>query len=227
MPTVLLVRHGQGSFGSADYDVLSDRGHAQAEVVAATLARRIPRPVRVVSGSLARQRDTATPIAARAELTAAVDGRWDEYESEDILACHSTTAARVDRRAAPNAPAITSEAFQAAIEPALAAWVAAGADGPAAEPWTTFAARSEAALSDLLQSLGRGETAVACTSGGVIAALCVALLELPADRFVAFNRVMANGAITTVVRGRGGTTLVSLNEHGHLLDKDRSLLTYR
>jgi hypothetical protein len=26
MPTVLLVRHGQASFGAADYDVLSDLG---------------------------------------------------------------------------------------------------------------------------------------------------------------------------------------------------------
>ena len=35
MPSVLLVRHGQASFGSDDYDVLSEVGHRQAEVVAA------------------------------------------------------------------------------------------------------------------------------------------------------------------------------------------------
>ena len=40
VPTLLLVRHAQGSFGSADYDVLSERGHEQAHVLAAELDRR-------------------------------------------------------------------------------------------------------------------------------------------------------------------------------------------
>jgi broad specificity phosphatase PhoE len=38
MPTVLLVHHGQASFGASDYDVLSDLGRRQAEIVAASLA---------------------------------------------------------------------------------------------------------------------------------------------------------------------------------------------
>jgi broad specificity phosphatase PhoE len=38
MPTVLLIRHGQASFGAADYDVLSDPGRRQAEIVVASLA---------------------------------------------------------------------------------------------------------------------------------------------------------------------------------------------
>jgi hypothetical protein len=40
MPTVLLVRHGQASFGGEDYEVLSEAGHRQAEVVAASLTER-------------------------------------------------------------------------------------------------------------------------------------------------------------------------------------------
>jgi len=37
---VLLVRHGQASFGADDYDVLSGVGHEQAGVVGAEVARR-------------------------------------------------------------------------------------------------------------------------------------------------------------------------------------------
>jgi broad specificity phosphatase PhoE len=29
MPSLLLIRHAQASYGSADYDVLSERGHQQ------------------------------------------------------------------------------------------------------------------------------------------------------------------------------------------------------
>ena len=59
MPVVLLVRHGQASFGADDYDVLSDRGREQSEVVGRELARRGLRSPVAVAGSLRRQRHTA------------------------------------------------------------------------------------------------------------------------------------------------------------------------
>jgi hypothetical protein len=65
------------------------------------------------------------------------------------------------------------------------------------------------------------------TSGGTLAALCVALLQLPDDAFVAFNRVSVNTGVTKVVHGRSGTTLVSFNEHGHLERGASALVTYR
>jgi len=51
MPAVLLVRHAQASFGAADYDVLSEHGHAQARAAAAELrARGLGRPAANVKG---------------------------------------------------------------------------------------------------------------------------------------------------------------------------------
>lgn len=50
MPTLLLARHAQGSFGGADYDVLSARGREQAEALAADLLRRRVRIDRIASG---------------------------------------------------------------------------------------------------------------------------------------------------------------------------------
>ena len=40
MSTILLVRHGQASFGAADYDNLSPTGHEQSRVLGAALAAR-------------------------------------------------------------------------------------------------------------------------------------------------------------------------------------------
>ena len=48
MPTVLLVRHGQASFGAADYDVLSDLGRRQAQAAGRELARRLGVPAQLV-----------------------------------------------------------------------------------------------------------------------------------------------------------------------------------
>jgi phosphohistidine phosphatase SixA len=70
---VLLVRHGQASFGAADYDVLSDLGRRQAEIVAGSLAERGYRPARLVGGTLRRQRETAAALGAPAETFASLN----------------------------------------------------------------------------------------------------------------------------------------------------------
>ncbi|HEV2999243.1 MAG TPA: histidine phosphatase family protein [Solirubrobacteraceae bacterium] len=227
MPSILLVRHAQASFGGERYDVLSDHGHVQVEALAADLERRGMRIDEVVSGDLARQRDTAGPIAAAAGCELTVDPRWNEYATADVLGHHSGADVREERQPRGDTPPVSSREFQAILERALHAWIAAGAGGPAAEPWPAFAARVEAALADLAGRLGSGRTALVSTSGGPLAAACVHLLRLPAPAFVAFNRVAVNTGITKVLSGRGGTTLVSFNEHAHLEQGARSLVTYR
>lgn len=214
MPTLLLVRHAQGSFGSADYDVLSERGHEQARALAAELDRRGVRLDRLVSGSLARQRDTAAAITAAQELAPVIDARWDEYDSEAIVAGHAGSA---------TAPATTRE-FQGVLDAALLAWVA-GRSGQGS--WPAFRDGVGAALGELVESLGPGQTALVCTSGGPLAAVCVALLGLPDQALVPFNRVLVNASLTKVVSGRSGATLVSFNEHGYLEGTGNALVTYR
>jgi hypothetical protein len=45
---------------------------------------------------------------------------------------------------------------------------------------------------------------------------------------VTFNRVVINAGLSAITAGRGGETLVSFNEHSHLLGgDDPGLLTYR
>lgn len=235
MPTVLLVRHAQASFGAADYDVLSPTGIEQATALAADLVRRGVRVDRVVSGSLARQRDTAASIAAAAGVHATVDVRWDEYATDAILARYSGTELQLgDPAADPRGPltpearvGMSSREFQDVLERALLGWIAAGDAEPAEETWPAFAARAGAALDAVVRDLGRGETALVCTSGGVLAAICVRLLELPPSALVAFNRVAVNAAVTRAISGRAGTRLVSFNEHAHLERDGGTLVTYR
>ena len=222
MPAVFLLRHGQASFGKADYDVLSERGAEQASVLHAALEERGVRFDRLVSGSLRRQIDTALPwTSGGAQVTA--DPRWNEYDSADVVGAHADVPASPER--IEGAPEMSSGDFQVILDRALTAWIDAGEDGPAGETWTAFRGRTVAALDDLVASLGSGETAAAFTSGGVIAVLAVAALKLPDQAFVALNRVGVNGAVTKLVSGRRGTTLVSFNEHAHL--EPGGLVTYR
>ena len=72
MSTIYLVRHGQASFGAADYDVLSERGQQQARVLGDAFARAKPRLHAVVSGDMQRHRQTARACLAEIGLTGPV-----------------------------------------------------------------------------------------------------------------------------------------------------------
>ena len=206
MAVVLLVRHGQASFGADDYDVLSDAGHEQAAVVGRELARRGLRDPLLVCGSLRRQRGTADGLGLG---TPAVDPRWDEYDHLGLLE-------RYPGQAPPDG---TSRGLQVALDAALDAWVR-----DEGGTWGDFSGGASAALAGLA---AQGRDAVVVTSGGVVAAVAAGLVGGGPETVVALNRVSVNAAITKVVVGRSGASLVSYNDHAHFEGPDRRLLTYR
>jgi broad specificity phosphatase PhoE len=217
VPAILLARHGQASFGADDYDVLSDAGHEQAAALAAHLGARDIRIDRLLSGGLVRQRDTAAAIARATGLDVEIDARFDEYDSDGIVAAHASVT---------EAPASNRD-FQRILEAALAAWIDGGDAIAEGESWPLFAARTRDAVGDLARSLSSGQTALVVTSGGVIGSICAALLDAPDRTFITINRTMINGGLTKVIVGSGGMNLLSLNEHAHLEGPDGSLVTYR
>ena len=92
MSDLYVVRHGQASFLSDDYDQLSELGVRQAMALGERWLDMGVRPDRVLSGSLRRQRDTASAIA---RVFAERDVPWpdthvheglNEYPAEEIVA---------------------------------------------------------------------------------------------------------------------------------------------
>jgi broad specificity phosphatase PhoE len=225
MPTIVLIRHGQASFGAEDYDALSPGGHAQASAVARELGRD-GRPVhRIVSGTLRRQRETAEPAASVLGLPVAVDPRLDEYDMDEILARHSGTEVRTG--AHPDGQQVSSAEFQRLLEDGLRRWIAAGEASATAETWPQFQTRTRAAVAELAAALPSGATGLAFTSAGVIAAVCVSVLGVADGTLVALNRVGVNGAITLIASGRSGLSLISFNEHRHLERDPTATVTLR
>jgi broad specificity phosphatase PhoE len=222
MPTILLIRHAQASYGAADYDVLSPLAERQIAALGTALVRRGLEDARVVSGPARRQRETAVLGALGREPV--LDARWAEYRTDEVLATHAETPARLE---GDGTPPMSSRDFQNLLDPALERWIAAGAAGASAQPWTDFLGAVTAATRELAADLSSGETALVFSSAGAIAAVCAALLGQPAGCFVALNRVQVNTGISKLAIGRSGTTLVSFNDHSHLDDVDPALVTYR
>jgi broad specificity phosphatase PhoE len=220
MAAILLVRHGQASFGADDYDVLSDVGHRQAEIVGERLAA-LADVTRVITGAMVRQRDTAAPLLAQTGLAADEDARFDEYDHVELVRRASddpgTDLAGIDTTD-------PRRAFQTVLERSLARWTA-GRHDDYQESHVAFRARVREAVAELADGLSG--TAVVVTSGGVISAVCADALDLGAGGWSRLNTVFVNSSITKLVVGRRGTTLVSINDHGHLEPHGSELLTYR
>lgn len=211
MSVLLLVRHGQASFGSADYDVLSELGARQAGLVGERLA---PLGVRrVVTGSLRRQQDTARHLvdAAGLEVEVELDRGWDEYDGSDVMT------------GVPPRDVSDNRAFQQALDEGLLRWTSGAHDADYRESWPAFSGRVGEALERALQGPG---TTVVVASAGSIGVACGVLLQLPSPGWTRVARTQVNTGITKVVSGRSGSSLVSLNDHAHL-EVEPGLVTYR
>lgn len=222
MSRILLVRHGQASFGSADYDQLSPTGEEQSRVLGAALAARDIVPDVLATGQMRRHAQTAAAAAKGAGWDAGtqVDPGWDEFDHLQVLAVHHQ----------PETGEGESEkaAFQRWFEEATRRWTSGEHDEEYDESFATFTSRVEAALQRLVDDLPPRGTAVVLTSGGPIAWACATLLADPVatrtDLWLRLNPVSVNTGVSTLVRGSRGTTLVSFNAHDHL---SPDLLTYR
>ena len=210
MPVVYLVRHGQASYGAEDYDVLSLIGHEQSALVGRELQRRGITSPQIVCGDLVRQRDTALGIidSAGFESAVAIDPRWNEFDHPDMPL--------------PTTGAGDSSDFQLRLDTALESWV--GEDN--IDGWRGFQDKSFDALMDFAGTLTAGATGLAVTSGGVVSAIVSRIWGLDAQGTVRINRVVANTSLTSIVFGRQGMNLLSVNDHSHL-QTNRDLLTYR
>ncbi len=220
MTTVLLVRHGQASWGAADYDVLSELGERQSRVVGAALAARRVRPDVVVSGAMRRHRQTALGALKGAGWDCDVleDDGWNEFNHRQMLALHPAGEGHGEE--------MTRAAFQAWFEQATLRWTGGEFAEEYDEPFTVFCDRVELALRRTLDRLDGGATAVVFTSGGPVSWVATWLLGGGPDLWTQLNPVTVNASVTKLVVGSRGCTLVSYNDHGHL-ETEAGLLSYR
>jgi broad specificity phosphatase PhoE len=226
MPTIHLIRHAQGSFGTADYDALSELGRRQCVALDERLRAQGARPHRVLRGSLRRQQTTLELCSIATGTRVMVDPRLDEYDHADLFEHYAPEATAI-WRGEPEAARFSPSEVQALLDRALWQWATDAEGGRCRESWPAFRARALDAIADLTTGLARGQEALVFTSAGITAAICSHLLGASADAFVALNRVAVNTGITKLVHGRGGTSVVSFNDHSHLEGQDRALLTYR
>lgn len=230
MGAIYLVRHGQASFGTANYDQLSPLGFEQARIVGEHLKSRLEKVDAVALGSMRRHRETAATAVAAMGLEAETieDAGFNEYAFEAIVRAHRPDFADQSvMKAELTKGGDQQKAFQQFFEAAIARWTGGEFDHEYEESWPAFHSRCGGALDRLVQHLGRGKTALVFTSGGYIGVTVQRLLGLTAQQAFGFNWHIANASITKLLYGSRGIALQSFNEHGHLEMADGRLLSFR
>lgn len=219
MGQILLVRHGQASFGSANYDALSPLGFEQSRLLGAGLAERRISVEQVVHGTMRRHRETAQTCAAAAgwSVTPSIDEGWDEFDFLSVLAVHPPAHGVAEP---------TKAEFQRWFEDATTAWIA-GEDRPYAETFAAFTERVDGALQRTVELATSGDVAVFSSGGPVAWAVAAVLVEGgDADLWTRLNRMAVNSALTRLISGSRGVNVLSYNEQSHL-DAVPGTLSYR
>ncbi|KAB1947923.1 histidine phosphatase family protein [Brevibacterium linens] len=217
MSVLYLVRHGQASFGTDDYDRLSDLGKEQSRITGRFLASQGLEPDRIIHGEMLRQRQTAEGLLAGLgrDVDAHVDAGWNEYAAWELTGVLTD----LDPRAQHD-----SKIFQGELERGAARWASGEHDEDYTETYNQFTSRVERALADAVAAMESGQSAIVVSSAGAIAWTAARLIGGGFDQWMAFNRVTINTGITKIITGRGGTSLISFNDHGH---QDPKNATYR
>lgn len=221
MSQVLLVRHGQASWGSEDYDVLSPLGERQSHVLGEALTARGVTPDVVVRGGMRRHRQTAEQVVAGGGWDVAVieDDGWNEFDHVQMLSMHPVGYGEGEE--------LSRAEFQRWFEEATLRWTGGDHDEDYDESFTAFGARVDGALRRTVERLEPNQTAVVLTSGGPVSWAAASLLGGTADLWVQLNPVTVNSSVTKIVVGRRGMTLVTFNDHSHLETAGSGHITYR
>jgi broad specificity phosphatase PhoE len=229
MASVLLIRHGQASFGTADYDRLSPLGEEQSRRLGRWLKQTGNTPDLVVVGPLRRHAHTADLCVEAAGVTApriTIAG-LDEFDHEEVLAryrpdlaSHDALLAELARLENPH------RAFQLMFSEAVARWTSNKFDQEYSRSWTAF----REAVMEGMQALAAQEvrTIWAFTSGGPIAVITNALVGAPiADAFT-LSWPLVNTSTSRVSIGAKRKSLISYNGWPHLEGANSTdLVTYR
>ncbi len=214
MSLIYLVRHGQASFGTEDYDRLSELGQRQSRWLGEYFGERGLRFSRVLCGTLVRQRDTVAGIlagmgAADDAVEPIIHPGLDEYHAGPIYTAFTRGRSPVEHQRADY------KEYWQTFRNAMNHWSDTGLDD-VPETWAEFGARIQAGLTAAAQGTGRDDRILVVSSGGAICRAVADITGAPAATAIELNLQFRNTGICELIAGGGRFRLLSFNHIPHL-----------
>ncbi len=210
MGTLYLVRHGQASFGAADYDQLSELGQRQSVRLGEHFGRRGLQFEAVLMGSLRRHAQTLAGIqqGLGSEQTPLVWPGLNEYNSEAVIA-----AIHPEPLQKPDSPEMYRHHFRL-LRDGLTQWMN-GVVSPRDMPsYAEFVAGVMGALEHVRKNCSGDVLLV--SSGGPIATAVGQVLGTTPETTIELNLRIRNSAVTEFAYTPKRHMLVSYNALPHL-----------
>jgi broad specificity phosphatase PhoE len=226
MGSLFLVRHGQASYGEADYDRLSARGQDQARALGDALARL--QPTATFAGPLRRQQQTIEVArAAHATVIPAPETLPElaEYPAFEMLQHLVPRLVADDPKFAALTSAPTPRLLDDAFHTILGRWSRDEWYVPGLERVDEFVTRVRTAIDRVLRRAPSGARFAMVTSAGPIGVALGLVFGLPPERMVRTSVVVRNASITELKFRSAGfdwqpdqLSLVTFNVTAHLPD---------
>lgn len=220
MGTLHLVRHGQASFGEADYDRLSELGSRQCHALGQYFAERGIAFEAVLLGTLRRHAQSLSALdegyaSAAGALPHALE--WpglNEYDSEAVIrTVYSGPLAK------PDSPEVYRHHFRLLRE-GLAKWMSGAAQPEGMPSWAAFVAGVAGAL-DHVKARHEGHVLLV-SSGGPIATAVQQVLGAPSEAMIELNLRIRNSSLTQFSVTPKRLSLDSFNHVPHLDRPERA-----
>jgi broad specificity phosphatase PhoE len=211
MGTLYLVRHGQASFGAADYDKLSDLGQRQCERLGDWFRGHGRRFDAVLTGTLKRHAQSLAAIEAGlgTRLAAQVQPELDEYDSHALIrSVHDGTLPQV------STPAEARVHFQLLRE-GLTRWMNGQTHPEGMLRHSAFVAGIDATLAHVRERHANG-TVLIVSSGGPISMAVGHVLGLQTEAVIELNLHLRNSALCELRMTPKRFNLVTFNTLPHL-----------
>lgn len=238
-----LVRHGQASFGQADYDCLSELGEQQSRILGEHFAKAGLRFDAMYCGQMKRQRDTAKLVIDKQPHpplpVPTILSEFNEYDFMSII--HDQLPVLMDELDLPEDILDNLQAdrktFQKLFNTIYTRWVAGTHNSTDIESYRHYIGRVKKGLSMVVRNSHPGQNIGIFTSGGVINAVMQMALELPDNLATELGWRIRNTSVSLFTASKETATphgspficrLMSFNSTAHLdLTGNPDLTTYR
>lgn len=212
MAEITLLRHGQASFGAADYDQLSELGQRQAQLLGEQLRQLGQSYDRIVLGSMLRHRQTNEGVLTGLgqQIPMAVHEGLNEYDFQRLLISL--------RQQHPALWADTGHArrdYYHNMKQALSFWMDGTIDTDGRDSWVSFCQRVAAGFA--FAHTTDAKRILVVSSGGPISVILRSVLKLDDPRTRDLTLQIKNSSTSKLLYNRKSFALDSLNDVSHLL----------
>jgi broad specificity phosphatase PhoE len=218
MAELYLVRHAQASFGSENYDKLSELGHRQSQLLGEHFRACNIHFDKVITGDMVRHKETAEGILGHFNEVE-IDKGWNEFDFNAVVSAYLRMYP--EQTPAKNSP--RSDWYRI-LKLAMVAWSQQKLEHMD-EDWVSFESRVQSSSKNVFD--GNHKKVLVVSSGGAIAVCLMQLLGLSIQKAIDFNLQIRNTSVHHIFFNQTNAQLHSFNSVPHLDTCEHlNLITY-